>query len=85
MNSDNYMNHLAPNDRSGTQLKSSDQRAAEARVRIKDECRSHAGAGACMPMSTMDWEARSKDYRAMEVVDKRKLRGGANFNAGDAF
>ena len=40
-------------------------------------------AGNIVP--TEPWDAVERDYRAIETIERRKLRGGATFRPEDAF
>ena len=78
MANDNYMNHLAQNDRHGTQLQSMDQKAAIARAKCDDNHEAFQSGGVYTPCS-------AEEYRAMSAVDRRKQRGGSNFEPEDIF
>ncbi len=77
----NYMNHLAPNDRSGANLKSVDGAALEAKDRLKARSGSY-GRGSAIPY---DWDADRHDYEACEKLERRKLRGGSTFCKSDTM
>jgi hypothetical protein len=76
----NFMDHLAPTNIGGKNIKGADQAAQE--VLSKREQRSRTQQpGPCVPYEG-DWE---KDYTALEKVAKRRNRGGLNFKVGDGL
>lgn len=76
------LDFFAPNERHGAGLKGADQAAQQAQRRMQERCRDG------YPMaqhSPYDFEAESRDYRAMRKVNRRGLRGGTTFHPSDAF
>ena len=58
------------------------QHHMQAKLRMVKRRGASLNAGNVVP--TEPWEAVEADYRAIEVIEKRKLRGGATFHPGDA-
>ncbi len=74
----NYMSFLAPNDRHGLQFKGADQRGNEALFRCQANREAMSTGGPYTPCA-------AEDYRDLEVVRKRKDRGGASYSPTDAW
>jgi hypothetical protein len=80
MAKDKIMQHLAPADRTGTELKGPDQAAAEAKVRMHE--RHHAPGPIEGPF---DFDAQERDWHAVRKIEKRMGHGGSTFRQGDGL
>ena len=63
-----------------------DSHVMAARMRILERREAASQTPGCCPspVQSYDWEAESKDYHAVERIEKRKNRGGATFRPDDA-
>jgi hypothetical protein len=59
-----------------------DSHAMQAKMRMQKRHSVSLNAGNVVP--TEPWDAVEADYRAIERIEKRKLRGGATFTPSDA-
>ena len=67
----------------GADLCGADQHAMKAKMRMSKRYGATLNAGNVVP--TEPWEAVEQDYRAIEKIERRKLRGGATFRPGDGW
>ncbi len=65
----------------GADLCGPDQHAMQAKMRMEKRRGISLNAGNVVP--TEPWEAVEADYRHLEKIEKRKLRGGATFRPSD--
>lgn len=74
----NYMDYLAPNDRTGTDLTGPDKRMLQARNRQSRS--THTGP---MTVGPGDYATMESDWHEMGSFSKRHYRGGATFTKDD--